>query len=74
MKHEIKSNPVLSLYFHLLEFISLQEASRYITENTNFKGKNKTSKIKAVCDGERPPHMDLNGSIKMCRDYPESTY
>ena len=28
-------------------------SSVYITENTNYKGKNKTSKIKAVCDGER---------------------
>lgn len=37
----------------LKEFISLQEASRYITETTTYKGKNKTSKIKAVCDGER---------------------
>ena len=34
-------------------FISMQEASRYITETTDFKGKNKTSKIKSVCDGER---------------------
>lgn len=34
-------------------FISIQEASRYISETTDFKGKNKTSKIKAVCDGER---------------------
>jgi len=34
-------------------FISIQEASRYITETTDFKGVNKTSKIKAVCDGER---------------------
>ncbi len=37
----------------LKEFISLQEASRYITETTEFNGKNKASKIKAVCDGER---------------------
>lgn len=34
-------------------FISLQEGSRYISENTEYKGKNKTSKLKAVCDGER---------------------
>ena len=34
-------------------FECLRDASRYITENTNYKGKNKTSKIKAVCDGER---------------------
>ena len=33
--------------------ISLQEASRWITENTKYVGKNKTIKIKMVCDGER---------------------
>lgn len=38
----------------LLWFESIQEASRWVTANTNFKGKNKTSKIKSVCDGERP--------------------
>ena len=32
---------------------SLSEAARYIENNTDFKGKNKVSKIKAVCDGER---------------------
>lgn len=38
----------------VLSFKSMQEASRWLTENTTFKGKNKTSKIKSVCDGERP--------------------
>ena len=38
----------------LFEFKSMQECSRWLDENTNFKGKNKTSKIKAVADGERP--------------------
>lgn len=37
----------------LKSFISLQEASRYISATTDYKGKNKTSKIKSVCDGER---------------------
>lgn len=37
----------------LKSFISLQEAARYISDATEYKGKNKTSKIKAVCDGER---------------------
>lgn len=36
------------------KFESMQDCARYITETTNFKGKNKTSKVKAVCDGERP--------------------
>ena len=35
------------------EFISLSEAGRWVSEHTDFKSKNKTSKIKAVCDGER---------------------
>lgn len=35
------------------EFDSISEASRFISENTSFTGKNKASKIKAVCDGER---------------------
>lgn len=35
-------------------FISLAEAARWLDENTNFKTKNKVSKVKAVCDKERP--------------------
>lgn len=38
----------------IAEFMSLQECSRWLHENTSFKGKNKTSKVKAVADGERP--------------------
>ena len=34
-------------------FISMQAASRWLDENTVYKGKNKTSKIKEVADGER---------------------
>lgn len=37
----------------IAEFESLQECSRWLDSNTDFKGKNKTSKIKAVADGER---------------------
>ncbi len=53
--HVDKMKPVEMIRDELVikTFISMQEASRYITENTDFKGKNKTSKIKAVCDGER---------------------
>lgn len=39
---------------HVMDFVSLRSAARWLNENTNFKGKNKTSKVKAVCDGERP--------------------
>lgn len=45
--HMIKNNEIIQT------FESLQEASRYITKTTEYKGKNKTAKIKAVCDGER---------------------
>lgn len=53
--HKDKMRPV-DMYLNnvlIKHFISMQEASRYITETTDFIGKNKTSKIKAVCDGER---------------------
>ncbi|MGM9986342.1 MAG: GIY-YIG nuclease family protein [Bacillaceae bacterium] len=55
MVHKEKMKPVEMLDGEVVinTFISMQEASRYISENTTFKGKNKTSKIKAVCDGER---------------------
>lgn len=36
-----------------LVFESLSSASRWVGENTSYTGKNKTSKIKSVCDGER---------------------
>lgn len=39
--------------FLIKDFESLSEAARYLDENTNYKSKNKVSKIKAVCDGER---------------------
>lgn len=50
----IKDNNILK------SFISIQEASRYITETSNFKGVNKASKIKAVCDGERKSAYGYN--------------
>jgi len=46
------------------EFISIREASRFIDNNTDFKGKNKTSKIKAVCDGERKSAYGYNWRYK----------
>lgn len=36
-----------------MEFESLIACAKWLDENTTFKGKNKTSKVKAVCDGER---------------------
>lgn len=35
------------------EFECLMDAARFISNTTPFKGKNKVSKIKSVCDGER---------------------
>lgn len=37
-----------------LTFESMSDCAKWITNNTTFSGKNKVSKIKAVCDGERP--------------------
>lgn len=37
----------------IMDFESLSECQRWLDENTNFKSKNKVSKIKSVCDGER---------------------
>lgn len=47
-KYGIKSN-LCGVYK-----ITLGEAGRWIKENTKYKSKNPVSKIKAVCDGERP--------------------
>lgn len=38
----------------VISFDSMSDAARYIESNTDYKGKNKVSKIKSVCDGERP--------------------
>lgn len=35
------------------EFVSIRAAARWLDENTKYKAKNKASKVKAVCDGER---------------------
>ena len=52
-KYKMKSVNMIKDNIVIKTFECLRDASRYITENTNYKGKNKTSKIKAVCDGER---------------------
>ena len=36
-----------------ITFESFMDCQRWLNENTSFVGKNKASKIKAVCDGER---------------------
>ena len=64
--HTDKMKPVemISEGLVIKDFISIQEASRYITETTDFKGKNKTSKIKLVCDGERKKAFVYNWRYK----------
>ena len=41
-----------------LTFESMSDCAKWITNNTTFSDKNKVSKIKAVCDGERPSAYD----------------
>lgn len=38
---------------YIMTFMSLQEAGKWLSNNTDFKGKSKTSKVKEVCDGTR---------------------
>lgn len=51
--NKMKSVDMIENDLLIRRFISLRDAARYISENFDYKGKNKTSKIKAVCDGER---------------------
>jgi group I intron endonuclease len=52
--HRNRMRPV-KMYNSEMEmtFESLRACADWLNENTNFTGKNKTSKVKAVCDGER---------------------
>lgn len=36
-----------------MNFISIRDCARWLNKNTDFKAKNKASKVKTVCDGER---------------------
>ena len=40
--------------FFITSFNSMMDCQRYLNEHTDFVGKNKVSKIKAVCEKERP--------------------
>lgn len=53
-KYKMKSVNMIKDSVIIQTFECLQDAARYITQTTNYTGKNKASKIKAVCDGERP--------------------
>lgn len=52
-------------------FESICACERWINETTSYIGKNKCSKIKAVCDGERPSAYGYQYEYAKCRDYPE---
>lgn len=53
-QHRLKAVAMFKDGIEVNRFESLSECARWLSENTSFKGKNKVSKIKAVCDGERP--------------------
>lgn len=55
-----------------IEFESISDASRWVNKTfPQFEGKNKISKIKSVCDGERPSAYGLKWQYIKCNDYPE---
>lgn len=55
-----------------MDFESLRDCAKYLDEHTSYKAKNKTSKIKAVCDGERPTAFGYKYKYinPKCNDYP----
>lgn len=56
----------------LADFESISECARWVDEVTDFKGKNKVSKIRSVCLGERPTAFGFVFKFsKTCNDYPE---
>ena len=53
-------------------FESLRDCAKYLDEHTDYKAKNKTSKIKSVCDGERKNAFGYKYRYinSKCNDYP----
>jgi group I intron endonuclease len=49
-------------------FSSFMEAQRWLGEHTDFIGKNKASKVKAVCDGDRPSAFGYEWRYSKCND------
>ena len=52
--HRFKAVDVIENGVVICSFETMTDCANWITQTTNFTGKNKVSKIKAVCDGERP--------------------
>ena len=67
-----RKKPVIMLKNNtvVMEFESLSDAGRYIDSLNKYKGKNKISKIKAVCDGKRKTAYGYLFKYK-CNDYSE---
>lgn len=52
----------------IASFSSLMEAQRWLGEHSDFTGKNKASKIKAVCDGDRRSAFGYTWQYSKCND------
>lgn len=53
-------------------FENYSDCAKWLNENTTFKGKNKVSKIREVCDGTRPSAFGyVFRHSKTCNDYSE---
>lgn len=48
----------------ILDFISIRDAARWCDDNTDYKAKNKASKIKDVCDNKRKSAFGYNWRYK----------
>lgn len=58
-----------------MEFECIKECVRYIESITDFKGKNKSSKIIEVCEGKRPTAFGFKYRYidSKCNDYPKGS-
>lgn len=52
-RHRFKRVEMLQNNTVVAEFETMMDGQKWLNEHTSFTGKNKVSKIKAVCDGER---------------------
>lgn len=66
--HRKKSVDMYSDDKYVMSFSSFMEAQRWLNQNTQFVGKNKASKIKAVCDGDRPSAFGYVWKYSKCND------
>lgn len=76
MIHKNKFKPCVAINIEtndvVKEFICLRDGARWISETTNYKSKNKVSKIKEVCDGKRKIAYGFKWEyIQKSNDYPK---